>query len=150
MADYNISKALPDDADAIVQFQMAMAMETEGVTLDRERVQQGVSAVMKDESRGVYIVAKAGAATIGSLMITREWSDWTNRWYWWVQSVYVLPDYRKKGVFKTLYSCVKELAKEAGVSKVRLYVDRGNRLAQTAYEKLGMAECHYLMYEEEL
>ena len=150
MADYNISKALPDDADAIVQFQMAMAMETEGVTLDRESVQQGVSAVMKDELRGVYIVAKAGAATIGSLMITREWSDWTNRWYWWVQSVYVLPDYRKKGVFKTLYSCVKELAKEAGVSKVRLYVDRGNRLAQTAYEKLGMAECHYLMYEEEL
>ena len=150
MIKYDISKAVIDDVDAIVQFQTAMAMETEGLALDKDVVRRAVSAVMEDESRGVYIVAKSCGNCIASLMVTREWSDWTNRWYWWVQSVYVVPEYRNKGVLKTVYSYVKELAKAEGVTKVRLYVDKDNLLAQEAYERLGLAECHYLMFEDKI
>ena len=150
MGEYNISKAIAGDETAIIGFQMAMAMETEGLALDKERVQQGVCAVMDDNSRGVYIVAKEGDTPVASLMVTREWSDWNNRWYWWIQSVYVLPQHRNKGVLRVMYSYVKELAREEDVTTVRLYVDRNNHRAQSAYGRLGMAECHYLMYEDEI
>lgn len=150
MSEYNISKAIAGDEAAIIGFQMAMAMETEGLALEKERVQQGVRAVMDDNSRGVYIVAKEGGTPVASLMVTREWSDWNNRWYWWVQSVYVMPQHRKKGVLRAMYSYVKELAREEDVTTVRLYVDRNNHRAQSAYGRLGMAECHYLMYEDEI
>ena len=150
MSEYNISKAIAGDEAAIIGFQMAMAMETEGLALDKERVQQGVRAVMDDDSRGVYIVAKEGDTPVASLMVTREWSDWNNRWYWWVQSVYVMPQYRNKGVLRAMYSYVKELAREEDVTTVRLYGDRNNPRAQNAYGRLGMAECHYLMYEDDI
>ena len=104
---------------------------------------------MEDPYKGTYIVAKTEDATVGSLMLTREWSDWTNRWYWWIQSVYVTPEFRGKGVYRAMYTKVKELAKEAGVTQIRLYVDKTNFRAQKVYQKLGMDECHYLMYEEE-
>ena len=148
MAGYDISKAADDDAAAIIGFQVAMAMETEGLSLDRERVGLGVRAVMDDNARGVYIVARENGTPVGSLMVTREWSDWNNCWYWWVQSVYVLPEHRRSGVLRAMYSYVKSLAVQEGITTVRLYVDRDNRKAQQAYERLGMAECHYLMYEE--
>ena len=125
-----------------------MAMESEGTTLDLEKVTKGVTAAMNDESKGIYWVAKVNGKAIGSLMVTREWSDWNNEWYWWIQSVYVLPDYRKHGVYKAMYSTLKEVAKENKVSQIRLYVDKTNHPAQQVYQRLGMHESHYLMYEE--
>lgn len=142
-----ISKGSITDIEAITDFQIAMALESEGTRLDRDIVSKGVSSVMEDESKGIYIVAKESDIAIGSLMITREWSDWNNAWYWWIQSVYVMPEYRGRGVFKAMYAKVKELAGQQNVSQIRLYVDRTNTVAQRIYEKLGMAECHYLMYE---
>ena len=123
-------------------------MESEGTTLNLEKVTKGVTAAMNDESKGIYWVAKVNGKVIGSLMVTREWSDWNNEWYWWIQSVYVLPDYRKHGVYKAMYSTLKEVAKENKVSQIRLYVDKTNHPAQQVYQRLGMHESHYLMYEE--
>ena len=80
-------------------------------------------------------------------MLTREWSDWNNGWYWWIQSVYVMPEYRDQGIFRAMYTKVIEMAKEQNITQVRLYVDRHNTNAQKVYQKLGMEECHYLMYE---
>ena len=80
-------------------------------------------------------------------MITREWSDWNNGWYWWIQSVYVVPELRGRGVFKAMYAKVRELAAQEQVLQVRLYVDKTNTDAQRVYQRLGMEECHYLMYE---
>lgn len=142
-----ISKGSITDIEAITDFQIAMALESEGTSLDRDVVSKGVSSVMEDESKGIYIVAKESDIAIGSVMITREWSDWNNAWYWWIQSVYVMPEYRGRGVFKAMYAKVRELAEQQNVSQIRLYVDRTNTVAQRIYEKLGMAECHYLMYE---
>ncbi len=150
MNNYNITTGTIEDIAAIAQFQVDMAMESEGTTLDIARVTNGVSAAMEDLYKGTYIIAKANDTAIGSLMLTREWSDWTNRWYWWIQSVYVTPEFRGKGVYRAMYDKVKELACEAGVTQIRLYVDKTNYRAQQVYQKLGMAECHYLMYEEEI
>lgn len=138
------------DIDTIVQFQADMAMESEGCVLDKEKVTKGVTAAMLDDSKGIYWVAKYEGRTIGSLMITREWSDWNNEWYWWIQSVYVTPEYRKQGVYKAMYQKVKDAAKENNVSQIRLYADKTNISAQKTYQSLGMHESHYLMFEEDL
>ena len=136
------------DAALIARFQVDMAMESEGLTLDAEKVLNGVSAVMKDNSKGKYLVARLDEHIIASLMITREWSDWNCEWYWWIQSVYVLPSYRGKGIFSAMYSKVKEMAREEGVAQIRLYVDKENIKARNVYQRLGMNECHYLMYDD--
>lgn len=148
--NYIITPGEASDIDSIVRFQMDMAMESEGTVLDLEKVTKGVTAAMNDKSKGIYWVAKADGKTIGSLMLTREWSDWNNGWYWWIQSVYVAPEYRRQGVYKAMYSTLKEAAKENGVAQVRLYVDKTNHPAQKVYQSLGMHESHYLLYEEEL
>lgn len=138
------------DVDTITQFQVNMAHESEGTILDYDKVHKGVSAVVNDASKGNYLIASIENIPIGSLMLTREWSDWNNCWYWWVQSVYVVPQYRGKGVYRAMYDEVKAMAREQGVSQIRLYVDKNNLSAQMVYRRLGMDECHYLMYEEEI
>ena len=148
--NFAVSRGEVCDIDSIVQFQADMAMESEGCVLDKEKVIKGVTAAMLDDSKGIYWVAKYEGRTIGSLMITREWSDWNNEWYWWIQSVYVTPEYRKRGVYKAMYQKVKDAAKENNVSQIRLYADKTNLSAQKAYQSLGMHESHYLMFEEEI
>ena len=125
-------------------------MESEGTTLDREKLAKGVTAAINDESKGIYLVARAEGKAIGSLMLTREWSDWNNQWYWWIQSVYVMPEYRKKGVYKAMYATLKQMARESGVAQIRLYADKTNLPAQQVYRRLGMEESHYLMFEERI
>lgn len=148
--NFVVSRGEVCDIDTIVQFQAEMAMESEGCVLDKEKVTKGVTAAMLDDSKGIYWVAKYEGRTIGSLMITREWSDWNNEWYWWIQSVYVTPEYRKQGVYKAMYQKVKDAAKENNVSQIRLYADKTNLSAQKAYQSLGMHKSHYLMFEEEI
>ena len=145
---YQIEKGTIGDINAIAGFQVAMAMESEGTTLDLERVTRGVTMAMDDEAKGQYIVARCEGKVVGSLMLTREWSDWNCQWYWWIQSVYVEPRHRGKGVYRAMYERVKQMARNENVSQVRLYVDKTNNTAQHAYQHLGMTETHYLMYEE--
>ena len=148
--NFDVSRGEVCDIDTIVQFQAEMAMESEGCFLNKEKVTKGVTAAMLNDSKGIYWVAKYEGKTIGSLMITREWSDWNNEWYWWIQSVYVTPEYRKQGVYKAMYQKVKDAAKENNVSQIRLYADKTNLSAQKAYQSLGMHKSHYLMFEEDL
>lgn len=146
--DLTITQGKASDIDTIVRFQADMAMESEGTMLDMDRLTLGVSSAINDEQKGIYLVARANDTPIGSLMLTREWSDWNNQWYWWIQSVYVMPEYRKKGVYKAMYATLKDMAQENGVSQIRLYADRTNLNAQQVYRRLGMYESHYLMFEE--
>ena len=146
--DLTITRGKASDIDAIVRFQADMAMESEGTMLDMDRLTLGVTSAINDEQKGTYLVARANDTPIGSLMVTREWSDWNNQWYWWIQSVYVMPEYRNQGVYRAMYTTLKDMAKENGVSQVRLYADRTNHSAQQVYRRLGMTESHYLMFEE--
>ena len=140
------------DASAMVEFNQAMAFETEGKRLETEVITNGVNAVFDDERKGFYVVAENESGKIvGGLMISNEWSDWRNKWFWWIQSVYILPEGRGKKVYSKLYDFVKEKARTKGnVFGIRLYVEKENSHAQKVYEKVGMDETYYLMYEEEL
>lgn len=140
-----------NDADSLVEFNKAMALETEGKELDPDVLQSGVEAVFSDEKKGFYVVAEEEAKIIGGLMITYEWSDWRNAWFWWIQSVYILPEARGRQIYSRLYEFVKEqAAKQGDVCGFRLYVETENTHAQLVYEKVGMKASHYLMYEEDL
>lgn len=147
--DIRLAKA--HDADAMVEFNQAMALETEGKQLDPQTLQKGVSAVFSDEKKGFYVVAEENAQIVGGLMVTFEWSDWRNGWFWWIQSVYIRPEARGRHIYRLLYEFVKARAAEQGnVCGFRLYVETENSHAQKVYEKLGMHRSHYLMYEENI
>ena len=143
-----VGRAATEDVAAIAQFNIAMAAETEDLALDPQTVHAGVAAVVSDDRRGFYLVARSDGKAIGSLMITYEWSDWRNGNLWWIQSVYVAPSARKQGIFRLLYDNVISLAKQSGdAAGVRLYVEKDNRGAQEVYRKLGMSETAYRVFE---
>lgn len=145
----NIRTANFADAKSLVEFNQAMALETEGKRLDPQILQSGVEAVLRDERKGFYAVAENEGKIVGGLMVTFEWSDWRNSWFWWIQSVYILPEFRGKKIYRRLYEFVKQNAAESGdVCGFRLYVEKENANAQRVYENCGMDASHYLMYEE--
>ncbi|MBI1221157.1 MAG: GNAT family N-acetyltransferase [Bacteroidetes bacterium] len=150
MEVYPIRKARFEDARSIAKFNQNMALETENKILADEVIMPGVEAVLKDESKGFYYVAETDEKVIGQLMITFEWSDWRNNTIWWIQSVYVDEPFRGKGIYKALYEKVKSDARNAGIQTIRLYVEKENHLAQSVYQKLGMEETVYDMYEVNL
>ena len=146
--DITVAKATSDDVDAIAQFNIAMASETEALALDRSTVHAGVRGVLNASDRGFYLVARSQGKLVGSLMITYEWSDWRNGNLWWIQSVYVTPLSREQGIFGLLYKEVVSLARSADdVRGIRLYVEKDNRNAQAVYQKLGMSETAYRVFE---
>jgi ribosomal protein S18 acetylase RimI-like enzyme len=143
----SIRKATPGDAPSIIAFQQAMAMETEGLELRSEVITKGVMAVFRDENKGVYYVAEENGTVVASLMITFEWSDWRNSNIWWFQSVYVIPEYRRKGVFRMMYDHVRQEGMAQGIAGLRLYVEAENTRAQKTYEAMGMNGGHYWTFE---
>ncbi len=142
-----IRKATPGDAGEIIDFQQKMAWETEQMTLVPEIINKGVNAVFAEPARGQYWVAEEEGKVIASLLITYEWSDWRNSNVWWFQSVYVLPDFRRTGIFRSMYLYIKNEADIQGIAGLRLYVETNNSRAQKTYEALGMKSGHYTMYE---
>ncbi len=146
-----IRLAQQNEVPDLVDFNQAMAFETEGKQLENEILRKGVEAVFADEKKGFYVVAESENKIVGGLMITYEWSDWRNKWFWWIQSVYILPDFRGQGIYRKLAEFVEEKAMENGdVVGIRLYVEKENTNAQKVYEKLDMEQSHYLMYEKEV
>lgn len=145
----NIRIANLEDAKSLVEFNQAMALETEGKQLDAQILQSGVKAILDDEKKGFYTVVESEGKIVGGLMVTFEWSDWRDSWFWWIQSVYILPEFRGQKIYSRLYDFVKQNAEEKGnVCGFRLYVEKENANAQKVYEKCGMEASHYLMYEE--
>jgi ribosomal protein S18 acetylase RimI-like enzyme len=143
-----IRRGRAGDAAGIAQFNAAMAIETEGLKLPPEIVGPGVAAALADENKAIYFVAEQGGRVLGQLMITHEWSDWRNGDIWWIQSVYVHPEARRRGLFRRLYEHARNAAKEAGAVGLRLYVEHNNSGAQAVYRQLGMSLTHYQVMEE--
>jgi GNAT superfamily N-acetyltransferase len=142
-----VRQATPTDASTIIDFQLKMAWETENIKLVPETVTKGVDAVFRDQSRGQYYVAESEGSVVASLLITYEWSDWRNCNVWWFQSVYVVPEFRRKGIFRQMYSHIRELAEKQDIAGLRLYVETKNSRAQKTYKALGMSSEHYSFYE---
>lgn len=144
----NIRKAVIEDAPVIAENNYTIALVTEGISFDKKVLLNGARSVIEDESKGIYFLAESDGNIIGQLMVTREWSDWRNGEFLWIQSVYVHESFRRKGVFKKLFDNLKEYAKSQGnVCGLRLYVEKDNRTAQNTYSSLGMKETYYRLYE---
>jgi ribosomal protein S18 acetylase RimI-like enzyme len=148
MSEITVRVATPSDAEFLVRGNASMALETEALSLDLDRLRDGVHALFEKPERGVYYVAESGGKRAGQLMLTYEWSDWRNANFWWIQSVWVEKEFRGQGVFTTMYRFVEDLARNAtGVAGLRLYVEHENRRAQATYSKVGMARTVYEMFE---
>jgi GNAT superfamily N-acetyltransferase len=149
-----IRRADSGDADVIVSFSAAMAWETEQRRLDETRLREGTQSLLDTPSLGFFMVAEAAAAQrsalVGQLMITYEWSDWRNGVFWWLQSVYVDPAWRRQGVFRRMHEAVVSQAKaDPNVCGIRLYVEQENHIAETVYRRVGLALSAYKVYEED-
>lgn len=143
-----IREATNNDVDSIVTFQLSMAKETEGIELDKKIVIKGVSAVLEDRTKGNYYVAEMDGRIVSSLLTTFEWSDWRNGTILWIQSVYVLPEFRRMGVYRNMYSHIKNIVQNnSNLNGIRLYADKTNLPAQKTYENLGMNQDHYVTFE---
>lgn len=147
----DIRDAVPADAPQLAQWAQAMAWETEQKTLPAETVLAGVVNGMASPERARYFVAEVSGVAVATLMLTTEWSDWRNGQWWWIQSVYVEPAYRRQGLYRALYRHILALAKaDTGVCGVRLYVEKDNAVAQQTYTALGMQDAHYRVFEQAL
>jgi GNAT superfamily N-acetyltransferase len=142
-----VRPAVPADADTLTDFNLAMAQETEHLTLNRATLSAGVRTAIADPLKARYFVGEIDGRIAGMLMLTREWSDWRNGEIWWIQSVYVHPDFRRLGVFKAIYRHVEALARQQNAVGLRLYVVHENRVAQESYRRLGMEVSEYLVME---
>jgi GNAT superfamily N-acetyltransferase len=149
--NWRVRDATPADLDKLVAFNRAMAKETEGRELDLSTLRKGMETVLADPSRGRYLVIEDGSGAVaGQLMLTCEWSDWRNGWFWWIQSVYVRPDARGRGAYRQLHDEAERRARERGdVRGLRLYVARENIGAQRVYKAMGLRRADYEMFETE-
>lgn len=143
-----IRQATLQDHKTLVTFQLAMAHETEGIELHAPTVEKGVEAVLNDSNKGHYYVAEINGQVVSSLLTTFEWSDWRNGTILWIQSVYVSPEFRRKGVYRKMYAHIKDrVLKADNLNGIRLYADKTNVAAQNTYENLGMNHDHYVTFE---
>jgi GNAT superfamily N-acetyltransferase len=137
------------DALAITEFNRAMALETEQKELIPEVISKGVDKLLNNPDLGFYVVAERNNEVVGSLMVTPEWSDWRNGLFWWIQSVYIKPNERRKGIYTKLYNFIRDSANDnPSICGFRLYVEKTNILARNTYEVLSMIETDYRIYEE--
>lgn len=146
----SVRPAEKKDAETLAAFNQHMARETENRELDSTVISNGVSGGLERPDRCRYFVAEVDGKIAGQAMITFEWSDWRNGELWWLQSVYVLPEFRRRGVFTALYRHIEELGrKNPDVRGLRLYVEEDNRDGQAVYARLGMVHAGYHVYEQE-
>jgi ribosomal protein S18 acetylase RimI-like enzyme len=144
-----VRAATPADAPVVIDFNRLLAEESEGKTLDPGLLAPGVRAALADPRRALYFVAEQDGKLLGQTMVTFEWSDWRNGWLWWIQSVYVRPECRRRGVFRALFGHVEQLARtDPEVVGLRLYVEKNNLSAQETYRRLGMREAGYFVLEK--
>ncbi len=145
-----IRRALGSDLPHLIQFQLMMAQESEGQQLEPTTLENGMRFVLENPDVGVYwvILSEALGQPVGMCMVTSEWSDWHNAYYWWFQSVYIHPDYRGQGLLETLMETVRKQAKKEAVREMRLYVESNNSRAIRAYGKVGYQSGHYTVMQK--
>jgi ribosomal protein S18 acetylase RimI-like enzyme len=146
--DYHVRPARMEDVDCLSDFQVAMALESEGMSLDRATVRHGIQSFLSQPDHGFYYVITAGDATVGCAMVQYEWSDWRAKRVLWLHSVYVLPQFRRNGCFRTLYAFLQDkVQSNPDLAGIRLYVDKKNTQAEDTYRRLGMTDEHYKLFE---
>ena len=143
-----VRPAVAADATVVVEFNRLLALESEGKALDPALLEPGVQRALADDNKGRYFLAELDGAIVGQLGVTFEWSDWRNGWFWWIQSVYVRPEARRRGVFRSLFQHVRAAANnDPHVIGIRLYVEHENHSAQKTYQAMGLSPTTYQVME---
>ncbi len=146
--DILVRQADESDISTLIEYNRALADETENISLETGVLRLGIEKAL-DLKDCHYFVAELDGKIVGQTMITSEWSDWRNGVMWWMQSVYVHPDYRKRGVFQSIFKYIETLAEnDPEVKALRLYVMQDNHTGQSAYRNLGMKNSGYVVYEK--
>jgi len=144
MTDYVIRRAIITDLSRLVEFTLSEAKEAEGISLNRERARKGIQAALEDESVAVYWVLQTRPDEIaGNISVVKEWSNWKAGYYWWIQSLYIKPEHRGRGLTKRLIQTVRESAKQSRALDLRLYVHKNNERAMKAYVSAGFVHADY-------
>ena len=139
----DIRIARPDEVEALSRLILAMALESEGRELNCETLRIGIQAVFENSGLGRYWVIERNQQLIGCTLITVEWSDWNNAPYWWIQSLYIQPEFRGQGLFEQLLAELEDAAHATGVKELRLYVEQNNQRAIRVYARNGFDGEHY-------
>lgn len=148
MSDLSIRPATIADADLVARWNIQLAEESEDKTLAPEVLAAGVRQVLADPHKGRYFIATVDGQPVGQTMVTYEWSDWRNGWIWWIQSVFVKAEFRRRGIYRALHNHVAATARQSGkVVGLRLYVEQNNTIAREVYENCGLRPAGYLVYE---
>ena len=143
-----IRRANSKDSEVVVEFNRRLAEESEGKMLDVALLRAGVAQALADPQRAAYFLAEDSGLVVGQIMITTEWSDWRNGWFWWIQSVYVRPEARRRGVFRALFEHISQTARQdPSIIGLRLYVDDENHAAQETYRNMSMVDAGYFVLE---
>jgi GNAT superfamily N-acetyltransferase len=138
------------DVPLLVEYNKKLALESEGKILDDPTLIAGVRRGLTHPELARYFIAQAGGRPVGTTMLTFELTDWRDGVLWWLQSVYVEPEYRRHGVFREIYHHIEALArKHPDVRGLRLYVHRDNHRAMKTYENVGMSKAEYDLYEHD-
>ena len=147
--NFKIREAVKSDITILAKNNQALANETENINLNLDTIISGVSNAL-DREDCHYFVAEINKVVVGQTLITYEWSDWRNGLIWWMQSVFVLSNYRKQGVFSALFNHIENLAlNDLKVKALRLYVIHDNQSGKKTYKALGMKDSGYIVYEKE-
>lgn len=142
-----IRPATPADLPALIHGNTSLAWETERKKLDDPTLRRGIENLLSDAHKGFYTVAEVDGRIVGHMLITFEFSDWRDGFYWWIQSVYIWPEFRRAGVFRQIFQHVQARAlADPGVIGLRLYVERDNERAQKTYTALGLEEEPYFLF----
>ena len=139
-----VRRAELNDLDKLVEFTAAEAREAEGDTKSMKTLADGIKAALEDRSIAMYwVLVNEDNQPVGSASALKEWSDWNAGYYWWIQSMYIRPDYRGKGYMALLLNSIKsEMKGQAGL-ELRLYVHEDNQVAIKAYKKSNFTFSRY-------
>ena len=142
--DAQIRKAVIDDIDSLIEFSFEEAKEAEGLTRVPDTLRAGITAALNDSSKAIYwVIADENDKPFGNVSALKEWSDWNDGYYWWIQSMFISTRYRGKGYLKLLINAVESEMKRENGLELRLYVHKDNKVAIRAYEKVGFVISNY-------
>jgi len=142
--DELIRRADLADLEQLVEFTLAEAEEAEGAGQDREKARRGIRKALEDESVALYwVIENRKEGLVGNISVVKEWSNWKAGNYWWIQSLYIKPAHRGRGLLQSLLKTITESAVQGGALDLRLYVHQDNERAIRAYRKAGFVDAQY-------
>lgn len=147
---FAVRPATPADTDTLVAFTLSEALDAERRTLVRAEVQRGVAGAFATPPKAGYWVVESGGTIVASCSVVTEWSNFRGGDYWWIQSLYIVPERRGKGLVDLILHHLVREAKAAGALDLRLYGYNTNARALRAYQRFGFRESPYLILTKSL